>query len=158
MMRKAGAMVMEGSDITKEKTHKTSLRVPLYEVDIGQAVYHGNYYHLFELAREEFLRDLGYPYRRFMESRLHLTVVETKCLYRRSLHYDDVIEIHTSLKWWRSRSLCFSQVIFRDEDEKGSVLCTEATLNMVCVRFTGQPTTFPPDFVQLLKLWTGTDD
>ena len=146
---------MEESDISKENIHKTLLRVPLYEVDLGHAVYHGNYYHLFELAREEFLRDLGHPYRRFMENQLHLTVVETSCLYRRSLRYDESIEVHTSIKWWRSRSLCFSQSIYRDENEKGLILCTEATLNMVCVRFTGQPTTLPAEFVELLKHWTG---
>ena len=133
--------------------HKTRLRVPLFEVDLGQAVYHGNYYHLFELARENFLRDLGYPYRRFMEQQMHLTVVETSCSYRRSLHYDDSIEIHTSVPWRRTRSLAFSQVVYRDEEEKGLTLCTSVTLNMVCVRFTGQPTVLPPEFVELLKGW-----
>ena len=31
--------------------HKTELRAPVFEVDLGQAVYHGNYFHVFELAR-----------------------------------------------------------------------------------------------------------
>ena len=134
--------------------HKTRLRVPLYEVDIGHAVYHGNYYHIFELAREAFLRDIGYPYRRFMEQELHLTVVETSCSYRRSLHYDDLIEVHTGISWWRSRSLAFSQTVYRDEGAKAPTLCTAASLNLVCVRFTGQPTTLPAGFVDLLKAWS----
>ena len=134
--------------------HKTSLRVPLFEVDLGQAVYHGNYFHLFELGREAFLRDLGHPYRRFMEQQLHLTIVEASCSYRRPLHYDELIEVHTGVKWWRSRSLAFSQAIYRSTEEEGAVLCTEAILNMVCVRFTGQPTTLPREFVDLLKRWT----
>jgi len=133
--------------------HKTQLRIPLYEVDLGQAVYHGNYYHLFELAREAFLRDLGYPYKRFMEQQLHLTVVETACSYRRSLHYDDLVEAHTSILWRRRRSLAFSQIFFRDEGEAGMMLCTRATLNMVCVRFTGQPTVLPADFTRLVEEW-----
>lgn len=131
--------------------HKTTLRVPLFEVDLGQAVYHGNYYHLFELAREEFLRDLGYPYRRFMDQRLHLAVVEAACAYRRSLHYDETIEVHTGIRWIRTRSLAFSQVIFRREESV--VLCTKATLNMVCVRFSGHPASLPVEFTQLLKEW-----
>lgn len=135
--------------------HKTLLRVPLYEVDLGQAVYHGNYFHLFELAREDFLRDLGYPYRRFMEQQLHLTVVETTCSYRRSLHYDESVEAHTGVLWWRSRSLAFSQNLYRSEPENGLVLCTRAVMNMVCVRFTGQPTLIPPEFIQRLEEWTG---
>lgn len=38
--------------------HITGLRVPFFEVDMGQAVYHGNYYHFFELGREDFLTHL----------------------------------------------------------------------------------------------------
>lgn len=136
-----------------EVWHKTRMRVPLFEVDIGQAVYHGNYYHLFELAREDFLRELGYSYRRFMDQELHLTVVEASCTYRKSLHYDDVIEIHTGIEWWRTRSLAFSQTIYRCEPEENLVVCTRATLNMVCVRFSGQPTILPAEFMNLLKDW-----
>ena len=140
------------SDQALRPWHKTPLRVPLFEVDLGQAVYHANYFHLLELGREAFLRDLGYPYRRFMDQQLHLTIVEASCSYRRPLHYDDLIEVHTGVDWWRSRSLAFSQTIYHDAGD-GLLLCTEATLNMVCVRFTGQPTTLPPEFVDILKRW-----
>ena len=132
-------------------THRTELRVPLFEVDLGQAVYHGNYFHLFELGREDFLRQLGYPYRRFMDQQLHLTIVELSCAYRKALRYDDVIDIHSTVTWWRSRSLAFQQCIFRKNDVGDGELCTSATLNMVCVRFSGRPTTLPPDFIQLLQ-------
>jgi len=131
--------------------HKTQLRVPLFEVDLGQAVYHGSYFHLFELAREAFLRQLGYPYRRFMEQNLHLTVVEVQCSYRRALHYDDMIEVHTGIAWCRTRSMAFAQNIFRRESEAQQMLCTQAVLNMVCVRFTGQPTIFPQEFMKVLQ-------
>lgn len=133
--------------------HKTQLRVPLYEVDVGQAVYHGNYYHLFELAREAFLRDLGYPYKRFMDQEMHLTIVEIACSYRRSLHYDELIEAHSGILWWRRRSLAFSQLLFRDDGKPEKTLCTRATFNMVCVRFSGQPTVLPAEFVKLLEEW-----
>jgi acyl-CoA thioester hydrolase len=133
--------------------HKTQLRVPLFEIDLGQAVYHGNYFHLFELGREDFLRNLGYPYRRFMDQQLHLAIVEASCSYRRPVHYDDLIEIHTGVNWWRSRSLALTQTIYRDEGEKGLTLCTNATLNMVCVRFSGQSAVLPAEFVDLLKGW-----
>lgn len=133
------------------RPYRTRLRVPLFEVDLGQAVYHGNYFHLFELAREDYLRQLGYPYKRFMNRQLHLTVVETSCSYRRPLRYDDRIEIVTALLWRRSRSLAFSQDIYREEEEEKPLLCTKATLAMVCVDFTGKPTVLPADFVQLLE-------
>lgn len=149
---------MVGSKIKEESYkawHKTRLRVPLFEVDLGLAVYHGNYYHLFELGREAFLRDLGYPYRRFMDQQLHLSIVEASCSYRRPLHYDELIEVHTRIDWWRTRSLAFSQAIYRCKGEDEPVLCTRATLNMVCVRFTGQATVIPVDFIEILKRQVG---
>jgi acyl-CoA thioester hydrolase len=135
--------------------HRTELRVPLFEVDLGQAVYHGNYFHLLELGREDFLRWLGYPYRSFMDQELHLTIVELSCAYRKALHYDELIEIHSAVPWWRSRSLAFEQRIYRPTDSGPSELCTSATLNMVCVRFDGRPSVLPADFVALLRQWAG---
>jgi YbgC/YbaW family acyl-CoA thioester hydrolase len=103
-----------------------------------------------EVAREGFLRDFGHPYKCFMEQQLHLTIVEATCSYRRAVHYDDLIDVHTGILWWRRRSLAFGQYLFRVEKDK-KTLCTRAVLNMVCVRFNGKPTTLPTGFVDLLK-------
>jgi acyl-CoA thioester hydrolase len=133
--------------------HTTSMRIPLFEVDLGQAVYHGNYFHLLELGRESFLRDLGYPYKHFMDQSMHLTIVELTCNYRKSLRYDDAIEVRTAVSWWRSRSLAFEQAVYRTGAAGEPELCTQATLNMVCVRFSGKPTVLPRDFLDLLTQW-----
>lgn len=143
----------QSADDTPRVWHSTPLRVPLYEVDLGQAVYHGSYFHLLELGRECFLRDLGYPYKRFMDQSLHLTIVELTCNYRKSLRYDDSIEVRTAVGWWRSRSLGFEQAVYRAKPDGESELCTQASMSMVCVRFTGQPTVIPADFLDLLKAW-----
>jgi acyl-CoA thioester hydrolase len=148
-----GAQARAKSSITSY--HITSLRVPFFELDMGQAVYHGNYYHMFELAREDLLRKAGFPYREFINRQLHLSVVESRCKYRKSLHYDDRIEIHTGIAMMNSRSLTFSQLVYRlagapviseEESDPGLELCTEAQLRMICVRFTGLPTLLPEDF------------
>ncbi len=139
--------------------HITRLRVPLFEVDLGQAVYHGNYYHLFELAREEMLRKTGFPYREFMNRQLHLSVVEARCKYRKSLRYDDQIELHTAITSLRRRSLTFSQLIYRPistarndpSTPRGLELCTECRMEMVCVQFGGRPTLLPEDFLQAVQ-------
>jgi acyl-CoA thioester hydrolase len=154
--RKAPSMVQATPDVTLV-WHKTSLRVPLYEVDLGQAVYHGNYFHLLELGRESFLRHLGYPYRRFMDQNMHLTIVELTCNYRKSLRYDDEIEVRTAVRWWRSRSLAFDQAIYRAGPSGEPDLCAGATLNMVCVRFSGQPAAIPKDFLDLLERWVNRE-
>jgi acyl-CoA thioester hydrolase len=136
--------------------HTTQLRVPLFEVDVGQAVYHGNYYHLFELGRESFLRDLGYPYKRLMDQQTHLTIVEAHCIYRKSLHYDECIHVRTGVLWKRSRSLGLMQTIQLDDADGKDALCTQVTLGLVCVKFSGQPTVLDPEFVSVLERWMET--
>lgn len=138
--------------------HITPMRVPLFEVDLGQAVYHGNYFHLFELGREDFLRRIGFPYRQFMDRQLHLTIVEARCSYRRSIHYDEMIEIHTAITRNRRRGLSFSQLLFRQTCQKkknkepaGKELCTQVTLDMVCVTFSGRPSVLPEDFTKIIE-------
>jgi acyl-CoA thioester hydrolase len=130
--------------------HIARLRVPLFEADLGGGVYHGNYFHLFEIAREEFLRDLDYPYSRFMKQQLHLTVAEVSCTYQRPVFYDDVIEIHTEVPERRIRSLSFLQTIYRQDGDKGIIICTQARMNMVCIRYTGLSSVIPAEFVRLL--------
>lgn len=126
--------------------HITRLRVPLFEVDLGQAVYHGNYFHLFEAGREDFLRSLGFPYREFMSRELHLTIVGLSCSYRKSLLYDDEVDIYTGISWTRKRSLGFSQLIYRPGKTGKMEMCTAVALDMVCVTFSGRPVTLPEDF------------
>ena len=135
-----------------KKYHTTSMRVPLFEVDLGQGVYHGNYFHLFEAARETFFRDIGYPYKKIMANELHLTIAKVTCAYRRSLRYDDLLEIQTGISRVRTRSLELNQKIYRDEDNGKKVLCTEADFNMVCVRFSGQVVSLPSEFVKSLAV------
>ncbi len=134
--------------------HITNLRVPLFEVDLGQALYHGNYYHLLELGREDMLRKTGFPYREFLNRQLHLSVIDARCKYRKFLRYDDQIELHTGIVALGRRSLSFSQLIYRpvqasangESKDPGLELCTQCRLDMVCVHFSGKPTLLPDEF------------
>jgi acyl-CoA thioester hydrolase len=134
------------------------MRVPLFEVDIGQAVYHSNYYHFFELGRSELLKKIGYPYMELMNRQFHLTIVESRCRYRKPLKYDDEIEIHTGIASLNRRGLIFSQLIYKPARglracrmEPESELGTEAMLNMLCVNFAGRVSNLPEDFVLAVK-------
>ncbi|MDR3567083.1 MAG: thioesterase family protein [Syntrophobacteraceae bacterium] len=149
----------EGKGDSDSFYHITRLRIPLFEVDLGQALYHGNYYHLFELGREDMLRTAGFPYREFINRELHLTIVEAQCKYRKFLRYDDQIELYTQVTRMGRRSLSFSQLIYRpvappaDGKAKGQgvELCTQCRLDMVCVQFTGRSTLLPDDFRQAIE-------
>ncbi len=132
------------------RKHYFNYRIPLYEIDLGNALYHGNYFHLFELARDDFWRTIGFPYAEIMANRMHLTIVESHCKYRKPLRYDEVVQVVTGVKKIGSRSLVLHQRIFRDG---GRELCTEATISMVCVTFEGKPVRLPEDFRRHLEKW-----
>ena len=135
------------------KSHSVGLRVPLFEVDLGGGVYHGNYFHLLELGREAFLKDLGFPYRKLMEREMHLSVVEVTCNYRSPLHYDETVEVRTGVRQVKSRSLIMCQELHRVEEDGSTTLCTRAVFHMVCTRFAGRSTLIPEDLKALLLPW-----
>jgi len=144
-------MIERGERFDGEGWHVMPLRVPLHEVDLGMAVYHGNYYHLFQVARDEFMRDAGFPYKSLMDRELHLTIVETHCEYRKALHYDDAIQVHTRPRWIKRRSLGVEQKITKWDDSGNAPLCTRLSLNLVCVTFQGAVTLLPKELVACLE-------
>ncbi len=133
--------------------HTADLSVPLHEIDLGQAVYHGNYYHFYNQARDAFFRDTGFAYSLFMERKMHLTVAELSTRFLKSLRYEDHLTIRTGISWWRTRSLGIVQKIERVEDGEPA-LCSEAEFSMVCVDFDGNARPLPSDFIDVMERWT----
>ncbi len=131
--------------------HRFSYSIPLYETDMGQAVYHGNYFHFFELAREALLRDLGFSYPELVARQMHLAVVEAHCQYRQPVRYADQIDIYTTIVNLRSRSVQFHQQLFLSATGK---LATEVRLTTVNVNFAGKSIPLPPELRQRLETLT----
>ena len=127
--------------------HRFRYLIPLFEVDMGQAVYHGNYFHLFELAREALLREIGFGYPELVARQLHLAVVEAHCHYRLPVRYADEIEIVTRVTQVRTRSVHFAQELYLQPDNR---LATTAILKLVCINFSGKPVALPPELRNLL--------
>lgn len=68
-------------------------RVPYADTDMMGVVYYANYLVLFERARNELMRSCGFPYAECEKEGVALPVVHAECDYRRSAHYDDVLEL-----------------------------------------------------------------
>jgi acyl-CoA thioester hydrolase len=153
-MRKAGLFMAPtaNSEPTAPKGHRFSHRVPLYEIDIGQAVYHGNYFHFFELAREAFLRDIGFGYPELVARQMHLAIIEAHCRYRQPVRYDDQIDIYTTITALKSRSIHFHQQLFLSD---AGVLATEIRLATINISFAGKPVPLPPELKQRLETLLG---
>lgn len=140
-------------DKTPEKYHITEMRVPLFEIDIGQVVYHGNYFHFYNTARDEFFREMGYPYIEFMKRGEHLAIVETNCKFKGPVSYDDIIEIHTGVSWLRTRSISLYQAIFKRDENHNLSMVNEALFNMVCISDQFRAAKIPEEFAYKVKTW-----
>ncbi len=68
-------------------------RVPYADTDQMGVVYYGNYLTIFERARNELMRSVGYTYRRCEEEGWMLPVVHAEVDYHSPARYDDLLEV-----------------------------------------------------------------
>ena len=76
----------------------TQIRVRYAETDQMGVVYYGNYAQYFEVGRVETIRSLGMSYKGLEDMGVMLPVVEMNIKYLRPAHYDDVLNIQSTLK------------------------------------------------------------
>lgn len=68
-------------------------RVPYADTDQMGVVYYGNYLTLFERARNELMREMGYTYRECEAEGWMLPVIHAELDYKRPARYDDLLEV-----------------------------------------------------------------
>ncbi len=68
-------------------------RVPYADTDQMGVVYYGNYLTLFERARNELMREMGYTYKECESEGWMLPVIHAEVDYRSPARYDDLLEI-----------------------------------------------------------------
>ncbi len=98
---------------------ETEFRVRYYETDAMGIVHHSNYLRWFELARTEYLRDIGTPYRDLEESGIASPVLEAHCRYIQPARYDDRITVRVRMTGYTAVRVELSYDILRD----GLLLC-----------------------------------
>jgi acyl-CoA thioester hydrolase len=133
---KAGARVVE-----------TELRVRYSETDRMGIVYHGAYVSWFEVARTEYCRAAGFPYRRMEDDGLLILVTRVECVYRRPARYDDRIFVRARVTGLGSRGLAFAYEVL---DEEGQRLADGATRH-VFADVAGRPARAPEGVLEALE-------
>lgn len=111
------------------KEYITNYR-PIYaDTDAMGIVYHANYLRLFELGRTEMLREIGFTYRNMEETdRVMLPLAEVGLKYKKPAHYDDLLEIRTSIAELKNASVTLAYEIY---NEAGELLVTGTTKHAV---------------------------
>lgn len=123
----------------------TTLRVRYEETDQMKVVYYSKYLVWFEVARTEYLRNLGISYKELEKRGLFLVVAEANCLYKSPARYDDLLEIETEVYGIKNTSLSFKYQVKRDSE-----LIAEGSTAHVFVNENGKPTRIPEELKRLL--------
>jgi len=79
--------------MTSGKVFQHSVRVPYAHTDQMRYVYYANYLVYFEMARAEFLREIGLPYAALEQRGVFLPVIEAHCEYKTPAHFDDLLVV-----------------------------------------------------------------
>src|SRR5579859_7062531 len=77
-----------------EQFNVRHVRVRMHHTDLMGGMYHGTYFDIFEEARTEVFRGLGYTYRDCTEGEGRLMVIiRAACDYKRPARMDDLLAI-----------------------------------------------------------------
>ena len=107
------------------RTNEISFRIRYGETDQMGVVYHGNYAQYLEMARVEWLRDLGISYKKMEEEGVMLPVISLSIKYVKPALYDDLITVKVFLKKKPAVRIEFDYEI---TNELGELLATANTV------------------------------
>ena len=125
------------------------VRVRYAETDRMGVAYYANYLIWFEVARAEYCRQMGFSYAEMeRESSCVLVVTQAQCKYRRSVTYEDELNIRTWVKDLRKRAIVFAYRVTRCDD--GRIVAEGETQHLVVDR-AGKPISMPDRYFGLLK-------
>ena len=129
------------------KTHNSSVKVRYGETDQMGVVYHGNYAQYLDVARIEWLSDLGVSYKKMEENGVMLPVYDMRYSFLKPAFFDDLLTVKTTLRKIPRASIVFDYEIYNQNQE----LLTRAETTLVFVDMkTNRPTRCPQYILDLL--------
>ncbi|CAM4167272.1 acyl-CoA thioesterase [Gillisia limnaea] len=99
------------------KRHHTFVKVRYAETDQMGVVHHGNYAEYLEIARLDWLDQLGVSYKSLEKEGVMLPVYELNTKFIKPAYFDDVLRIETQLKELPRVKIEFSYQVFNQQDE-----------------------------------------
>ena len=100
------------------KKFSTNIRVRYGETDQMGVVYHGNYATYFEIARTEWLRNVGVTYKELENNGIMLPVISLSFNFLKSAKYDDILNVSVFLKKSPLVKIEFDYEIYNQNKEK----------------------------------------
>lgn len=130
-----------------QKWHETKIRIRYKDTDRMGVVYYGNYLTFFEVARAEFMRDLGLPYSQMESEGFSLAVIEAVAKYHANVGYDAVVTVKTMLSAPGKVRIRFDYRVF---DEEGKLLVDGHTMH-ACIGENMKPKRIPPHLNKVVQ-------
>ena len=124
----------------------TELRVRYAETDAMGIVHHATYPVWMELGRSDFLRELGQSYAEWELRGVRLVVNEIQVKFRSPAHYDELVQVRTSLREAGRRRLIFAYKI-----ERAGVLLAEADSTHLVASSDNRARVLPDDLLALVQ-------
>jgi len=117
------------------------IRIYYEDTDHGGIVYHANYLRYMERARTEFLRGAGIELDTIQQQwGVLFAVTKLTINYRASAHFNDLLQVISSIEQPRGARLHYRQRIVLHDSKK---LITEADVALACIDSNGKPHRIP---------------
>ena len=111
-------------------------------------VYHANYLQYFDVGRTEYMRERGLPYAEVEKRGYILSVVDVGVKYRRSAHYDELLELVTRVAHSSRTTVTFEYELMGP----GGELLTTGHTRLTCLDGRdNRPSKLPPELRALLE-------
>lgn len=130
------------------KSHSSFVKVRYSETDQMGVVHHGNYAQYLELARIEWLEELGFSYKNMEENGVMLPVYEMHFRFLKPAVFDDELHIKTCLKKLPNVKIEFDYQIFNKKEE---LLTTASTILVFMDAKNKRPIRCPEYILEKLK-------
>lgn len=134
-------------NMENQEWHETKIRIRYKDTDRMGVVYYGNYLTFFEVARAEFMRDLGLPYSRMEAEGYSLVVIEAVAKYHANVDYDALVSVMTRLSAPGRVRIRFD---YRVLDEGGKLLVDGHTVH-ACIGKHMKPIRIPSHLEKIIQ-------
>lgn len=99
------------------------VRVYYEDTDAGGVVYHANYLRFMERARNEWLRDMGWPIDQIVEQKKRLFIVRSlEMKFIRPARLGDALEVSAAIHLMKNASMRLHQEVRREYDGENQLL------------------------------------
>lgn len=131
-----------------EIVHEHKIRVRYSETDQMGVVYYGNYAQYFEVARVEFLRELGFVYKKLEEEGVIMPVVHYSTNYKFPAKYDDELRVVTVIQEQPTSKITFDHEVFNANGDK---ICDAKVILVFLNKDSFRPQRIPVHLMNLLE-------